>query len=427
MVTKEEALDAHSRNKGKYEIVSKVPVASAADLSTYYTPGVAYVSQAIAGQRGLAYEYTTKANSIAIVSDGTRILGLGDIGPEAGLPVMEGKAILFKKFGGVDAIPICIGTKDEDEIVKLVTWLAPTFGAVNIEDISSPKAFRVVERLSSTLDIPVFHDDNHGTGVVALAGLINAFRLAGKGKDARIVVNGSGSAGMGISRQLLAAGFRNLIVVDSKGAIYEGRDNEQNPYKADLAKVTNAERRSGGLGDVVAGADALIGASAKGAFTKDMIALMADKPVVFALANPESEIEYESAKDAGAFVVATGRSDRPNQVNNLLAFPGIMRGLLDSRAKEVNARTLNAAAMTIAKSVGSRLSQEFIMPSFTDRSMAIKVASSVAEAVAQETARQGLARLNPEKGAVKAHTREILKRYSKLERRLVKNEASGSA
>ncbi len=426
MVTKEEALRAHSSSSGKYEIMSKVSISSATDLSTYYTPGVAYVSQAIAEDRKLAYEYTTKSNTIAIVSDGTRILGLGDIGPEAGLPVMEGKAILFKKFGGVDAVPLCIGTKDEEEIIRFVTNIAPTFGAINIEDISSPKAQHVVERLSNTLDIPVFHDDNHGTGIVALAALMNSVKLAGKNKNARIVLNGSGSAGMGIAKQLLAYGFRNLIIVDRSGAMYEGREN-MNRYKEELAKLTNPDKRNGTLSELVSGADVLIGVSEKGAFTKDMISSMAEKPIVFALANPYSEIEYDDAKEAGAFIVATGRSDKPNQVNNLLAFPGVMRGMLDSRAKSVDAEVLSAASAAIAKSIGNKLSVDYIIPSFTDGKMAVKVTSRVAEAVAQKTIEKGIARRTLEKGTVEMRTKELLKRYSRIEKRVMGSEVASRA
>ncbi len=419
MVTKEQALRAHLENHGKYEILARVPLITKEDLATYYTPGVAHVSEAIKEQKERVYEYTTKANTIAIVSDGTRILGLGDIGPEAGLPVMEGKAILFKKFGGVDAVPLCIDTKDEDEIVKFVRWIAPTFGAINIEDISSPKSFNIVEKLASQSTIPIFQDDNHGTAVVVLAALLNALKLAGKKRNAKIVVNGAGTAGIGITRLLLEEGFNDLIVMDSKGALCEGRAAEMNRYKTGIAARTNREKRQGSLLDVAAGADVLIGISKKELFTKEMIAGMNEKPIVFALANPEPEIGYREAREAGAFIVATGRSDMPNQVNNLIAFPGIMRGLLDVRAKGINLDVLSVAAETIAKCVGKLLSPEYIIPSFAERKMAVKVAARVSEAVAREVIKQGIAGVVVEKGVVKAHTKELLKRYSRIERKVV--------
>ncbi len=419
MVDKERAIRGHLENLGKYEILAKVPLTNMEELATYYTPGVAHVSEAIKMDKDKVFEYTSKANTIAIVTDGTRILGLGDIGPEAGLPVMEGKAILFKKFGGVDAIPLCIDTKDEDEIVKFVKLISPTFGAINIEDISSPKNFNIVEKLSNSLSIPIFQDDNHGTAVVTLAALLNAVKLSGKGKSVRIIINGAGTAGIGIARLLLDAGFANMIVVDSKGALYEGRE-DMNRYKQEIASRTNLDMKKGTLEELVSGMDVLIGVSKPGAFTKGMIAKMNDKPIVFALANPDPEIEYQDALDAGAFIVATGRSDMPNQVNNLIAFPGIMRGLLDVRAKEVSLDTLVAASETIARCVGrKRLCRDYIIPSFTDRSLAVKVVTEVAETVAATTVRLGLARINSEKGEVKTHAKELIKRYSGIERKVV--------
>lgn len=419
MADKESVLNAHAARKGKYEIVGKVPLLTMDDLATYYTPGVAYVSEEIKADRGKAYEYTTKSNTIAIISDGTRILGLGDVGPEAGLPVMEGKSILFKKFGGVDAVPICLGTKDEEEIIAIARALAPTFGAINIEDISSPKSMEITGRLASDLEIPVFHDDNQGSGVVAHAALINALKLVGKGKSARILINGAGAAGSGVARQLINAGFRNLVVFDTNGAIYSGREVDMNKYKAEIAERTNTERRSGQLTDLAEGADVLIGFSAKGAFTAEMIKKMAEKPIVFALANPEPEIEYEKALEAGAYIAATGRSDKPNQVNNMLAFPGVMRGLLDSRAKSVKPEMLNAAAHAIARCVGKRIGRDYIMPGFADYKMAVKVTTEVAEAVATEASRLGLARVQLARGGVKAHTKALLKRYAKIEKRVI--------
>lgn len=419
MVDKERVMKGHLENLGKYEILAKVPLTNMEELATYYTPGVAHVSEAIKIDKSKVFEYTTKANTIAIVSDGTRILGLGDIGPEAGLPVMEGKAILFKKFGGVDAIPLCIDTKDEDEIVKFVKLIAPTFGAVNIEDISSPKNFNIMEKLTKSIPIPIFQDDNHGTAVVTLAALLNAIKLAGKNKSASIMINGAGTAGIGIARLLLSAGFSNLIIIDSKGALYEGRD-DMNPYKQEIASKTNRNMKNGSLKELIHGTDVLIGVSRPGSFTKDLIMQMNDKPIVFALANPEPEIEYQEAKDAGAFIVATGRSDMPNQVNNLIAFPGIMRGLLDVRAKEVSPEALVAAAATIARCVGrKKMGRDYIIPSFTDKGLAVKVVSEVAEAVALAISKQGLARIDINEGEVKAHAKGLIRRYSRIERKII--------
>jgi malate dehydrogenase (oxaloacetate-decarboxylating) len=419
MVDRDGVLKAHSSRKGKYEILGKVPLLTTEDLATYYTPGVAYVSEEIKADRSKVYEYTTKSNTIAIISDGTRILGLGDVGPEAGLPVMEGKAVLFKKFGGVDAVPICLDTKDEEEIIGVARSLAPTFGAINIEDISSPKSMEITGRLAADLDIPVFHDDNQGSGVVAHAALINALKLVGKGKGARILINGAGAAGIGVARQLINAGFQNLAVFDTKGAIYSGRGADMNKYKAGIAEHTNRERRHGQLTDFADGADVLIGFSARGAFTADMIKRMAEKPIVFALANPDPEIEYEEALEAGAYIAATGRSDRPNQVNNMLAFPGVMRGLLDSRSKSIKPEMLNAAAHAIARCVGKRLGRDYIIPGFADYRTAVKVTSEVAEAVAAEAEKLGQARVQLSKGETKAHTKALLKRYSKIEKRVI--------
>ena len=419
MVTSEGVIQAHRGRNGVYEIMATVPLATREDLSTYYTPGVAYLCLAIKADKEKVYEYTTKANTIAIISDGTRILGLGDIGPEAGLPVMEGKAILFKRFGGVDAIPICINTKDEDEIVKFVTQIAPTFGGINIEDISSPKSFSIAERLSQALDIPIFHDDNYGTAIVVLAALSNAMKLAGKSKDARILINGAGSAGLGVARLLVFSGFSNIIVFDTKGAIYAGREDGMNKYKAELAAVTNREGKRGSLPELAAGADVLIGFSAKGLFSSGMVRSMNSKAIVFALANPEPEITYEEATAAGAFIAATGRSDAPNQVNNMLAFPGVMRGLLDSRARKVTPELLSAAAKAIAGCVGHRLSQQCIMPDFGDSRMAAKVAAAVAEAVAQEAVRLGIARRNLRKNEARDHAKALLRRYARLERKML--------
>ncbi|MEM3839272.1 MAG: NADP-dependent malic enzyme [Candidatus Micrarchaeaceae archaeon] len=420
MRRKEAPVKSSLENSGKYEIIAKVPLTTSEDLAFYYTPGVANVSQAIKADREKVFEYTAKANTIAIVSDGTRILGLGDIGPEAGLPVMEGKAILFKKFGGVDAVPLCINTKDEDEIVNFIKWIEPTFGAINIEDIKSPKNFNIAEKLSKTISIPVFQDDNHGTAVVVLAALYNALKLAGKSKSAKIIVNGAGTAGIGIANLLIAAGFSNIIVADSMGAIYENRDYNMNRYKAEIAAKTNRGMEKGTLEEIIEGTDVLIGVSRHGAFSKDMVKRMNEKPMVFALANPEPEIGYKEAKEAGAYIVATGRSDMPNQVNNLIAFPGIMRGLLDVRAKSISTEALVAAAGAIAKCVGRKaLGTEYIIPSFADNTVAVEVASNVAEAVASVTTRLGLARVKVCDGEVRQHAKELIKRYSRIERLII--------
>lgn len=417
MVDKDRVLEEHKRRKGKVEVVGKAAIGNQEELSTYYTPGVAYPCLEIKERKELAYEYTSKSNMIAIVSDGTRILGLGNIGPEAGLPVMEGKSVLFKRFGGVDAVPLCIGTTDEEEILGFIRNIAPTFGAINIEDIESPKAFRIVNRAQGMVDIPVFHDDQQGTAVVAVAALMNAVRLAGKGKDARIVINGAGTAGIGVARLAVYAGFSNVIVLDSKGAIYEGMEGGTNEFKAEIARHTNKERRKGGLAEIAEGADVLIGLSKKGAFTTDMVRRMNEKPIVFALANPDPEIEYEEAKSAGAFIVATGRSDRPNQVNNVIAFPGIMRGLLDVRAKEINEEMLYRAAVAVSKGIGRRLSAESILQGVFDKDF-WKTTANVAVAVAGAAAKTGTARKSRTPKEIKSDFRKRLKRYARLERRI---------
>ncbi len=414
------ALREHLSRKGKYEILSKAPLNTKEDLSIFYTPGVAKVSEAIRREEDKVYDYTSKGNTVAIVTDGTRILGLGNIGPKAGLPVMEGKAVLFKKFGGVDAIPLCIGTRDEASIIRFVTEVAPTFGAVNIEDIESPKSFRIVDALSKMLDIPVFHDDQQGTAVVTLAALTNSLKLAGKGKDARIVVNGAGSAGLGIIRLLSHSGYRNLVALDSLGIIYKGRQENMNEFKEEIADSTNRERKSGTLDDAAEKADALIGASKANAFNGKLIAGMNEKPIVFALANPYPEIEYAAAKSAGAFIAATGRSDTPNQVNNVLAFPSIMRGLLDVRARSVDYGILEAAATAIAKSVGRELGTEMILPNIMDRKSALRIASRVSSAVATAAMRSGLARINVDAVIVGKNAVKRIRRYWNIERKALK-------
>ena len=418
MVDKEKVLEKSRRSRGKMEIASKVPLKTQEDLSTYYTPGVAYPCLEIKADKAKVYDYTFKSNTIAIVTDGTRILGLGDIGPEAGLPVMEGKAILFKRFGGVDAIPLAINTKDEGEIIKFIQQIEPTFGGINIEDIASPKSFHVVDRLTETLDIPVFHDDQQGTATVILAALINSMKLTGKKlKEVKIVIEGTGSAGVGAIRLLNSIGVKRIYSLDSKGAIYEGRA-DLNDVKEEISKMVNPEKKQGTLQDLVVGADVLIGLSGSGKFDRSLISKMNEKPVVFALSNPIPEIGYEEAKAAGAFIIGTGSSALPNQINNLLAFPGIMRGLLDSRARKVNYQILQAAANAIAKGVGSKLSVDYIVPSMVDQKIAAKLAANVASAVATAASKSGVARINLDPKEVKKDTIQLIKKAIKAEKKL---------
>lgn len=423
MVDKEKVLELHKKHRGKMEIFGKVPLITQEDLSNYYTPGVAYASLAIKEDRSKVYDYTMKSNTIAIVTDGTRILGLGDIGSEAGLPVMEGKAILFKKFGGVDAIPICLKTKDEAEIIKLIENISPTFGAINIEDIASPKSFHIVDKLSDVLDIPVFHDDQQGTATVVLAALFNSLKLAEKKlANVKIVVNGSGSAGVGIVRLLHAAGAKRIYVVDTHGLIYEGRNTGMNEIKGEIAKLTNPEKLKGDLASITENADVLIGVSVKGAFSRELIQKMASKPIVFALANPEPEMSYSDAKAAGAFIVATGRSDTPNQVNNLLAFPSIMRGLLDSRARKLNQEILISAAKAMAKGVGKNLTQEHIVPALHNQKLLVKTSGLVAAAVVEAANRMGVARVHANPREVNQNTKALIRRYIKIEKKIVSKD-----
>ncbi|MDE1850476.1 MAG: NADP-dependent malic enzyme [Candidatus Micrarchaeota archaeon] len=418
MADKEKVLELHRRHKGKIETASKVPLQTQEDLSTYYTPGVAYPCLEIKNDWLKAYDYTSKANTIAIVTDGTRILGLGNIGPEAGLPVMEGKAVLFKRFGGVDAVPLSIRATNEDEIVKFVQQIEPTFGGINIEDIESPKSFYIVDRLTASLNIPVFHDDQQGTATVILAGLLNALKLAGKNiKNVKIVINGTGSAGVGAVRLLSSIGAKRIYSFDSKGIIYEGRE-DLTDIKAEIAALTNAEKFKGSLEEVVVGADVLIGLAGKGHFGRELISKMNEKPIIFALTNPIPEVGYEEGKSYGAFIIGTGSSELPNQINNLLAFPGIMRGLLETHARKVNYEILVAAAKAIAKGVGKKLSVDYIVPSMLDQKLATKVTASVAAAVAQAAIDTGVARVKVNPAEVKADTVNAIKKVIKAERKL---------
>jgi malate dehydrogenase (oxaloacetate-decarboxylating) len=386
----EESLKLHENNIGKMEIKSKVKVETRDDLSLAYTPGVAEPCRKIHENEENVYKYTSKGNLVAVVTDGTAVLGLGDIGPKAGLPVMEGKAILFKEFAGVDAFPICLDTKDVDEIVKTVKLIAPGFGGINLEDIGAPRCFEVEEKLKKELDIPVFHDDQHGTAIVVLAGIINALKVVNKKiEDVKVVVNGAGAAGTAIAKLLLSSGVRNLIACDRVGILYKGIENVDDAKK-ELAKVTNPDNIQGTLADALIGADIFIGVSAPGIVTQDMVRAMNKDSILFAMANPTPEIMPDEAKAAGARVIGTGRSDFPNQVNNVLAFPGIFRGALDVRAKEINEEMKIAAAYAIASMIKEEdLNENNVIPYALDRT----VAANVAEAIKEAARKSGVARL----------------------------------
>lgn len=390
MSLKEEALAIHAQWRGKIEVACAVPLKSNRDLSLAYTPGVAEPCLAIAQNPELSYLYTRRWNLVAVVTDGSAVLGLGDIGPEAGMPVMEGKCALFKTFGGVDAFPLCIRSRDTDEIVNTVRLLSGSFGGINLEDISAPRCFEIERRLKAVCDIPIFHDDQHGTAVVALAALINALRLVKKELSGiRAVVNGAGAAAIAVTRLLMAAGLREVILCDRQGAIYRGRDG-LNEEKELISTVSNLSLEKGPLSEVIAGADVFFGLSAPHVLTPGMVKSMADRPVIFAMANPVPEIMPEDAMAAGAAVVGTGRSDFPNQINNVLAFPGIFRGALDVRASDINDEMKIAAAHAIAAFVSdSRLTPDFIIPSPFEPG----VGPAVADAVAKAARQSGVARL----------------------------------
>lgn len=385
-----ESLKLHYELKGKLEITPRAKVDSKEALSLAYTPGVAEPCLVIQKDVEKSYELTRRWNTVAVVTDGTAVLGLGDIGPEAGMPVMEGKCVLFKAFGDVDAIPLCVRTKDVEEIVKTVSLLAGSFGGVNLEDISAPRCFEIEKRLKEICDIPIFHDDQHGTAVVTLAGLINALKLTGKKiEEVKIVTSGAGAAGIAIIKLLLSMGAKHVIMTDREGAIYKGREN-LNPIKMEMAEMTNLSMEKGSLSDVIKNADVFIGVSAPGTLNKDMVKSMAEKPIIFACANPIPEIFPEDAKEAGAAVVSTGRSDFPNQINNVLCFPGIFRGALDVRAKDINDEMKVAAAYAIAELVSDQeLNAEYILPAAFDE----RVKDAVAKAVAEAAKKSGVARL----------------------------------
>ena len=378
MTNQEKALELHEKLQGKLETVSKTPVRTREDLALVYTPGVAEPCKVIAKDPAAAYTYTMKANTVAVVSDGSAVLGLGNIGPKAAMPVMEGKAVLFKEFGGVNAVPICLDTQDTEEIIKAVTWLAPAFGGINLEDISAPRCFEIEERLKETLDIPVFHDDQHGTAIVVLAGIINALKVVGNKKDdCRVVVNGAGSAGVAITRLLLTYGFSNIIMCDKSGILCDGAEG-LNWMQEKMVKRTNLAHETGSLADALKGADIFVGVSAPGIVTEEMVASMNSDAILFAMANPVPEIMPDLAKKAGARVVGTGRSDFPNQVNNVVAFPGIFRGALEGHAKQITDKMKLAAANAIAALVSDEdLNEDNIMPEAFDPRVADVVADAV--------------------------------------------------
>ena len=387
----EESLKLHEQWKGKIEVITKVPVATKDDLSLAYTPGVAQPCLEIQKDINKSYDLTLRHNLCAVITDGSAVLGLGDIGPEAGMPVMEGKCVLFKAFGGVDAVPLCVKTKDVDEFVNAVYLISGSFGGINLEDISAPRCFEIEEKLKAKCDIPIFHDDQHGTAVITLAGLSNALKVVGKKlEDVKIVTSGAGAAAIAIIKLLLSAGAKNVIMTDRNGAIYKGREKGMNPVKEQMAEKTNPEMIKGTLADAIVGADVFIGVSAPGTLTKDMVRTMNKDAIIFACANPTPEIFPDEAKEAGARVVSTGRSDYPNQINNVLAFPGIFRGTFDVRASEINEEMKLAASKALADLVSpEELSEDYIIPAAFDK----RVGPAVAKAVAEAARATGVARI----------------------------------
>ncbi|MFD2639861.1 NAD(P)-dependent malic enzyme [Piscibacillus salipiscarius] len=401
---KEEALHLHKVNQGKLATHSKIPIRNEQDLSLAYSPGVAEPCKAIYDNKDAVYDFTMKGNMVAVVTDGSAVLGLGNIGPEAALPVMEGKSALFKGFAGVDSFPIALNTNDVDEIVNTVKLMEPTFGGVNLEDIAAPNCFIIEDRLKKETNIPIFHDDQHGTAIVTVAGLINALRLSGKSfSDIKVVANGAGAAGIAIIKLLYNFGVRDMIMCDSKGAIFDGRPYGMNPVKEEVAKMTNKDKVEGPLEEVIKETDVFIGVSVGGALTKEMVESMNDDPIIFAMANPDPEIMPDDAKAAGAKVIGTGRSDFPNQVNNVLAFPGIFRGALDVRATRINERMKVAAAEAIANLVGDQLTEDYVIPNPFDPRVAPAVASEVAKAAMES----GVARIQVNPEEVKRRTQEL--------------------
>lgn len=402
MTLREEALKLHMDNNGKIAVVSKVPIATRHDLAIAYTPGVAEPCKDIKEDKNLSFEYTCRGNMVAIITDGTRVLGLGDIGPEAAMPVMEGKAALFKTFGDVDAVPVCLDTKDPDEFIRTVKLLQPNYAGVNLEDISSPKCYEIEDKLKEICDIPVFHDDQHGTAIACLSAVLGALRFVKKDiATAKFVVNGCGAAGSAIGRLLVNMGAQNVIMVDRFGALYEGIDVKLDRIQSYLATVTNKEHKQGTLADVAKGADVMIGASAPNVFTKEIMQSMADKAIVFALANPVPETSYDAAKEAGVAVAGTGRSDRPNQVNNVTVFPGVFRGAIDVRARAITEDMKVAAVYAIADLIDEKdLREDYVVPDAFDP----RVAPAVAAAVAKVAIEKGLARKIVDPEVVRANT-----------------------
>ena len=386
-----ESLKKHSEWKGKIEVISRVPVSTKEDLALAYTPGVAQPCLEIQKDLDKSYELTRRHNMCAVITDGSAVLGLGDIGPEAGMPVMGGKSVLFKAFGDVDAFPLCIKTKDVDEFVNTVYLLSGSFGGVNLEDISAPRCFEIERKLKEKCDIPIFHDDQHGTAIITLAGLLNALKVVGKKKEnVRVVTSGAGAAAVSIVRLILSAGFKNVVMCDRNGAIYEGRKDGMNWIKEEMAQCTNREKRKGTLAEMLVGADIFIGVSAPGLVTSEMVRSMAEDAIVFACANPTPEIFPDEAKAAGAKVVATGRSDFPNQINNVLAFPGVFRGTFDVRAKDINEEMKMAAARALAELISEEeLEADYIIPKAFDP----RVGKAVASAVAKAAKDSGVARI----------------------------------
>ncbi|WP_422445129.1 NAD(P)-dependent malic enzyme [Thermoanaerobacterium sp. DL9XJH110] len=408
MALREDALKLHRENKGKLEVISKVPVKDKESLSLAYTPGVAEPCKEIHADREKVYDYTVKGNMVAVVSDGTAVLGLGNIGAHAALPVMEGKSILFKCFAGIDAFPICVDTTDVDKIVETVTLLSPVFGGINLEDIAAPACFEVENRLKQKLSIPVFHDDQHGTAIIALAGLINALKIVKKDlKNIVVVINGSGAAGTAIAKIFLKAGAGDILMCDRSGIIYRGRTAGMNWAKEELAQITNKENRKGTLADAIKGSDVFIGVSSAKVVNQEMVKSMKKDPIIFAMANPVPEIDPKEAKEAGARVVGTGRSDYPNQINNVLAFPGVFRGALDVRATEINEDMKLAAAYALADLIPEgELNEDYIIPKPFDP----RVAPAVAKAVAKAAMESGVARLKADPEEIAKNTMELVKK-----------------
>ncbi len=402
---REEALHIHKVNKGKLTTNSKIPIRNSEDLSLAYSPGVAEPCKVIYDNKNAVYDYTMKGNMVAVVTDGSAVLGLGNIGAEASLPVMEGKSALFKSFAGVDSFPIALDTNDIDEIVKTVKLMEPTFGGVNLEDIAAPNCFAIEDRLKKETNIPIFHDDQHGTAIVTVAGMINALKLSGKTfSSSKVVINGAGAAGIAIVKLLYSLGVRDVIMCDSRGAIFEDRPYGMNDVKEEIAKITNKDNVEGSLEEVIQDTDVFIGVSVAGALTKEMVESMNDQPIIFAMANPDPEILLDEAKEAGAQVVGTGRSDFPNQVNNVLAFPGIFRGALDVRATTINEKMKIAAAYAIAELVTEdKLSPDYVIPEPFDK----RVAPAVASAVAKAAMESGVARIHVDPEEIRKKTEEL--------------------